>query len=439
MIDSTDESASAERPRFAMLDDRYELIERIGTGAMGVVFRGEDVELGRRVAIKLIEPTHAADPAFVAMFRAEARALARIRHENVVQVYSFGRRESSFYLAMEYVEGVDLETLIAKSEATGSPFDLDHAIGIIRRVALGLEAAHAQGLVHRDVKPSNILIEARTERPVLIDFGLADTSAFVTNECTTMGTPEYMAPEQVHGLAVTPRADVYALACTTFELLTGRPIFDDTDAMRLMTAHAARTPPSLSSLRPDLAELDDALLRALAKDPDQRHATATAFADDLERNARRVGRRAAPPLRIAPVAPAQRRVRVLVFERDEAIRRHLVSALGRVLRSAGDEMNIDCAGSALEFAQIADGDAPDIVIIDDESADGAISDVLDTIRADVPPEVLVLRESFEHLGRDGLRLRELPKPLNAQVLASVISRMAVAIAERWNQARPHDD
>jgi len=425
-----DEPASAEHARFSPIDGRYELIERIGAGAMGVVYRAHDVSLDRPVAVKVIDPKHASDPAFVAMFKAEARALARIRHESVVQVYTFGRYGDAFYLAMEYVAGTDLDTLITRRAAKGEYFELDHALGIVRRIGHGLAAVHAQGLVHRDVKPSNVLVEDATARPVLIDFGLVDARAGVVQDCMAMGTPEYMPPEQARGLPITARADVYALACTTFELLTGRAVFEDEDVLHLMTAHIVRAPPAISSIRPELEALDGVLLRALAKDPAKRHDSATAFVDELDEAVRRLGRRPPPSAPKPKIVPSTPPIRVLVFEGDETLRRQVVQIVERVLRGAGDAVAIECASSASEFASVVDGTAPDLVVIDDASAEGAIAALLDMIRTDVAPEVLVLRESFEHLGRDGLRVRELPKPLNAQVLASVVSKMAVRIVER---------
>ncbi|MBN9166589.1 MAG: serine/threonine protein kinase, partial [Myxococcales bacterium] len=206
----TTETSSAIRPLAPpdVIDGRYRVLGRLGAGAMGVVLRAEDVFLERPVAIKIVAPSK--DPAVGQRFVKEAQALAQVRHENVVQVYAFGPFQHSAYLAMELVMGESLESIIDAHTRQGTTVALPRAVALLRAVAHGLDAVHARQLVHRDVKPANIIVEKGTDRPVLIDFGLARRRSKSDPRISiTGGTPSYMAPEQAQdpdGTRVTPRA-----------------------------------------------------------------------------------------------------------------------------------------------------------------------------------------------------------------------------------------
>ncbi|MBK8254149.1 MAG: protein kinase [Polyangiaceae bacterium] len=267
-----------------MVDGRYVVENELGRGGMGIVYLARDTFLDRRVALKVIAPTWLGDGEIAARFQREAKALASIRSQYVVQVYAFGVHASSYFFAMEYVQGRSLKQILAEHRAHGDTVPVLRSLTILSQIAQGIDAVHTAGIVHRDVKPSNIVIEEHTGRPVLVDFGLAipgeDSAAALA-----IGTPQYMAPEQggvgVPGALVSPRTDVYALGVTAFEILTGVLPFDSTDHARLMRQHGRKTPPALSSKNPDLGPFDKSIARALAKDPADRFPSCTAFAEVL--------------------------------------------------------------------------------------------------------------------------------------------------------------
>ena len=261
----------------------YRIDRLLGRGGMGVVYLAAHVELGRRAAIKVIAPHLADDPTFTERFRRESRLAATLDHPNVVPVYEAGERDDRLYIAMRFVDGTDLRSLLA---AEGR-LDPDRAVGIVRQIAAALDAAHAQSLVHRDVKPSNVLLlRDPPDHVYLTDFGI---STHGTATATTMtigggvaGSADYVAPEQILGELVDGRADIYSLGCLAFETVVGRPPFRrDTDAATL-GAHLHAPPPKASEANPKLSPRVDApIARALAKRPEDRWPTAGAFAAAL--------------------------------------------------------------------------------------------------------------------------------------------------------------
>ncbi len=274
-----------EWPLGALVDDRYRLERRLGRGGMGVVFRAHDVTLDRAVAIKALDVDRCGEDELL-RFRKEARALAMVRHDNVCQIYAFGSHGGTSYFAMELVVGRDLDSLVQEHVAFDELMPLDAALAVVRGMGRGLSAVHASGVVHRDVKPSNVIVEQGTLRPVLIDFGLAQRPSASSPRISLVGgTPSYMAPEQAtdaKGNGAGPRADIYAFACSVFEILTGRPPFEGTTTYEILVKHLKEPPPAISSRRPELARLDDVLLRAMAKKPDERQATCDAFVAEIE-------------------------------------------------------------------------------------------------------------------------------------------------------------
>ena len=250
---------------------------------MGVVVLARDVRLERDVAIKLIHPDYVASEDAHARFVHEARTMARVRHENVVEIYAFGEHGGAPYFVMEYVPGV---TLDARRREIGA-LSVDEAIGVIEQVCRGLTAVHRAGAVHRDLKPSNVLI-GPAFRVCVADLGLARVLDLPRNSDrdTVSGTPAYMSPEMVRGDVVPPgmhlRADVYSLAVMTFELLTGRLPFETDDAAQMMAHHARDAPPLASELRADLpAAFDAVIARAMEKMPAQRTPSADRFRREL--------------------------------------------------------------------------------------------------------------------------------------------------------------
>ncbi len=254
----------------------YRIEDVAGRGGMGVVYRARDIALDRVVALKVIAPEHARDPKFRTRFVRESLATAGVDHPNVIPVYDAGEDDSGqLYIAMRFVEGDDLGSLLHESGALAPAL----AAEIVAQAASALDAAHARGLVHRDVKPANVLI-ASGDRPhvYLTDFGLAkweDTTSGLTSTGGWLGTPDYLAPEQVDGGRPDARTDVYALGCVLFAALTGRPPFADVPKLRKATAHLSEEPPLLRQVAPGVPKgFEPVVRKALAKDPAQRYASA---------------------------------------------------------------------------------------------------------------------------------------------------------------------
>ncbi|MEY2534364.1 MAG: eukaryotic-like serine/threonine-protein kinase, partial [bacterium] len=262
----------------------YRIEGVLARGGMGVVYRATEPELDRVVALKIIAPEYARDSTAVARFKGEARAAAALEHPNIVPIHRGGESEGVLYLAMRLVPGTNLREVIDRG-----PMDLDRVARIVSDVANALDAAHARGLVHRDVKPANILLgpDGEHEHVYVSDFGLAKqvkAPADLTRAGAVVGTPDYIAPEQVQGQALDGRADVYALGCVAYEMLTGHVAYRKPTEMAKLWAHVADPPPLPRAERPELVEAFDAAVgRATAKDPDDRYQTAGELAADLRR------------------------------------------------------------------------------------------------------------------------------------------------------------
>ena len=272
------------------LNGRYRIGELIGRGGMADVFRGEDLRLHRPVAVKLMRRDLARDPHFQARFRKEARSAASLNHPSIVSVYDTGEvsLEDGLhpvdcpFLVMELVSGRTLREILHAEGAVGT----DRAVAWTRGVLEALEHAHEEGIVHRDVKPANVMV-TETGAVKVMDFGiahaLADTSATTSQTQAVVGTALYLAPEQATGRTVDGRADLYAAGCLLFELLTGRPPFTGDTPLAVAYQHVREEPPAPSDVDPDLPPaFDPVVLRALRKDPEDRFPTGTAFLAALE-------------------------------------------------------------------------------------------------------------------------------------------------------------
>ena len=253
--------------------------ELLARGAMGTVYLAEDAE-GQRVALKLLAPELAHDERFRQRFLRESRLAATLDHPHIVPTLASGEEAGVLYLAMAYVEGVDLRELLRREQR----LEPERALQIVRQAGQALDAAHASGLIHRDVKPGNILVADGTdaEQAYLCDFGLArhvSSVGSLTGDRGFVGTVDYVAPEQVRGAAVDGRADLYALGCVLFECLAGERPYERESELAVVFAHLNEPPPRLSERRPDLpAALDGVFAIALAKSPDERYRTADEFA-----------------------------------------------------------------------------------------------------------------------------------------------------------------
>jgi hypothetical protein len=286
----------------------YRIEELIGRGGMGVVYRAYDLRLKRPVAVKLIAPSLALDERFRERFERETELVMSLEHPNVVPIYDAGEVDGRVYLAMRLVDGTDLGALL-RAEGALQPA---RAITICMQIASALDAAHARGLVHRDVKPSNVLLDSG-EHVYLADFGLSRRLGDQVGESgqdRSLGTPAYVAPEQLEGLAIDGRADVYSLGCLLYECLTGERVFPRDSRLAEAWAHLEEEPPRPSRRRPELPDtVDNVISRALTKEPEERYPTCGALVAAAEsalglRRPPRLGRRATVAIAAAVVALA---------------------------------------------------------------------------------------------------------------------------------------
>jgi serine/threonine-protein kinase len=282
----------------------YRLDEQIGRGGMAVVYRARDVRLDRWVALKIMSPDAARDDAFRQRFIHESRAAAAVDHPHIIPIFEAGEASGLLFIAMRFVAGGDVRALVRRL----GPLAAGRAGHIVTQVASALDAAHASGLVHRDVKPANMLIGAVTasgyaDHVYLSDFGLSKQSLSTTGLTAAgqfLGTLDYIAPEQIEGRPVDGRADLYGLACAAFEMLSGSPPFRRDENLALIWAQLSEPPPPLTSRRADLPRpVDQVLARAMAKSPDDRYASCQEFAAALRAACGPGGRAAGPP----PVRP----------------------------------------------------------------------------------------------------------------------------------------
>lgn len=276
---------------------RYRVEQELGRGGMAKVYRGQDTVLGRTVAIKILAPQFADDQDFVHRFRREAQAAARISNHNLVSVFDTGSDDGVHFIVMEYVDGRTLADLIAG----GGRILPDRAIEIAIDVCHALEAAHAQGVIHRDIKPGNIMLD-ENGRVKVTDFGIArviSTSETIAQTAAVLGTASYLSPEQAQGQPVDGRSDLYSLGCVLFEMVTGRAPFLGDSPVAVASKHVLEQPTPPSRLNPDVSpDLDAVILRALAKNPANRYQTAEEFREDLERVRRGL------PVNATPLLPA---------------------------------------------------------------------------------------------------------------------------------------
>ncbi|WP_257452317.1 serine/threonine-protein kinase [Archangium lipolyticum] len=269
-----------------ILQGRYRLLQRLAAGGMGVVYRGERLEVGRPVAIKFLHPWIAAEPSFQRRFQLEAQAMSRLSHPCCVSLIDFGVEGDSPFMVMDFVTGRTLGSLVRE----GGPLPVKRALGLVRQVLAGLAHAHAQGIVHRDIKPDNIVLTEAIglgEQVRILDFGLARLRDTVTGLTAGLivGTPAYMAPEQISTGEVDARTDLYSVGVLLFELLTGTKPFHAEQSAELMRQHQQATPPTLGSTTPGggfSQELERVVGKALAKHPGDRFQSAADFAAALD-------------------------------------------------------------------------------------------------------------------------------------------------------------
>jgi eukaryotic-like serine/threonine-protein kinase len=270
---------------------RYRILSKLGEGGMGAVYKAEQISLKRQCAVKLLRSEVASTPNVLTRFNAEATACAKLSHPNTVGIYDFGQdTDGTFFIAMEFVEGKSLRETI-QSEA---PFPIRRALQIASQVAASLTDAHAHSIVHRDLKPDNVMLQTRgRQRDIarVLDFGIAKlrdegraTQAAMTQAGDMLGTPQYMAPEQIKGEQIDGRTDIYALGCMIYEMVTARLPFEAPTIMAMLSKHLMEMPPSPSQRRPDLGippHIDHLVMTAIAKDKNQRPPSMEMFGEQL--------------------------------------------------------------------------------------------------------------------------------------------------------------
>lgn len=284
-----------------IIDGRYRVLERIGSGGMAEVFCAEDLQLGRRVAVKVLHRRFAEDPGFVERFRLEASSAAGLSHPNIVSVYDRGEWDGTFYIAMEYLGGRTLKEIVEQE----GPLAPARAVGYARQILAAAGFAHSRSIIHRDLKPQNVIVAPDGSLKVT-DFGIAKAGgAGVTETGSMVGTAQYVAPEQAEGKAVSAPSDLYSVGVILYELLTGRVPFDGESAIAIALKHTQEAPVPPSQLQPGIPPaLERVVLTAMAKLPEQRYPNADAFLKALD--AAGADPQNAPPLEAEPVLAEER-------------------------------------------------------------------------------------------------------------------------------------
>ena len=270
-----------------LFDGRYRILRKLGAGGMAKVYLAEDEDLGRRVAIKILSDRYANDESFVERFRREAKSAASLSHPHIVSIYDRGEAEGTYYIAMEVIEGRSLKELVL----TRGALPVHQAVAYARQLLEALRFAHRHGIIHRDIKPHNVLVSAdergksQDSRLKVTDFGIARHGASQMTEAgSIMGTAQYLSPEQARGAPVTAASDLYSAGIVLYEMLTGKVPFSGESAIEIAMKHVNELPKPPSQLRSEISpELDQIVLRALAKEPEDRYQSAEDFIEDLER------------------------------------------------------------------------------------------------------------------------------------------------------------
>ena len=305
--------------RDTVVDERYKVLNRIGSGGMADVYCAEDLQLGRRVALKLLYRRFAEDEEFVERFRREASSAAGLQHPNVVAVFDRGEFDGTYYIAMEFLEGRSLKQLVRQEGA----LEPDRAIDLVIQILKAARFAHRRGIVHRDIKPHNVIVDDEG-RAKVTDFGIARAGASdMTETGSIMGTAQYLSPEQAQGHPVDARADLYSIGVVLYELLTGRVPFDAESAVTIALKQVSEEPVPPSHYNPAVSDqLEDVVMRALQKDPAFRFADAEEFIVALEQ-ARGIPAGTGEYTRIAPHTGTYPGLPGAVAELEEADRRNL--------------------------------------------------------------------------------------------------------------------
>lgn len=431
------------RPGAGMRIADYRTVAQLGRGGMAVVYRALDERLGRQVALKLLAPELASDEGFRRRFIHESRAAAAVDHPNILPIYEAGESRGILFIAMRYVAGGDVASLLARE----GPLWPAQAMAIITPIASALDHAHAAGLVHRDVKPGNMLLDSRSDESVhvyLADFGLTTLPADADESAEQMvGTARYMAPEQIEGRPVDSRTDQYGLASAAFEMLSGSPPFADLDPTAAIYSLMTKPPPALSSRRPGLpAGVDEVFARGLAKSPEDRFTSCGAFAAALGAalDGRREPDRATAPTRTLniPLKHSFRYIHEPSRAAEEAI-----APLGHdpLMAQLESRLQHSCGGTFLITGFRGVGKSTLVLRVLDElealrtSSDWVLPVVLSVARSTTTERLLfaIVRRVFEKLSDSGA-LESLP-PDTRHALLVAYMRTSLSFKETQSEAR----
>ncbi|MBK8479882.1 MAG: protein kinase [Proteobacteria bacterium] len=399
------------------LDDTYHVRRLLGRGSMGLVYLGEDIRLERPVAIKVLSPRYSADARVAQRFRREAVAMASVRAENVVQIFASGDYRGHPYFAMEYVPGYTVGSLIEAANQREEQLYLDVVLGILRQACRGLQAVHDRGIVHRDIKPPNMLI-GPSFRVAIADFGLVETVAQPNDVRDLAGTPLYLAPELIRRDAVPEHqlhlADLYALSVSTYEMLTGEPPFDAPTVGEILQLHLRGKPPSVTEIRSDIPRtMADVVARAMSKAPADRFVSCHEFMQALD-GARQHEASARP--RSAPV-------RVLVAEDDPEMR----AIYSTALQVGFPGVTVLTADDGLAALNLARQSRPDLALVDLNMPNLNGVELAAALRGDERTASIPLIVLTAHLDVDSRRVlqhlgiaRLVPKPIDVTELLAVV-------------------
>jgi eukaryotic-like serine/threonine-protein kinase len=378
--------ASGPIPVGITLDNKYLVRRVLGRGSMGMVYLAYDLALEREVALKVLLPHYSRDPKVAKRFRREAVAMASVRHEHVVQIFAFGDHEGHPYFVMEYIPGHTVASLLESASRRGEQLYLDVVLGILNQVCRGLQAVHDRGIVHRDVKPANMLIGPRF-RVALTDFGLVEKIQGSLSKRDLAGTPLYIAPELIRSRPLGENelhlCDIYALGVSTYEMLTGEVPFDGETIKEILRRHVEDPPPSVCALRSDMpAAVDAVIARALDKEPSARYATATEFLRALT-EARATG----PAVAMGPR-------RILIVDDDPEIRTIYTTALKVGLPGT----TVLTAADGLTAVEMVKSSRPDLVLLDMDMPGMNGLEVCATLTADEVTASVPLMILSAHVG-----------------------------------------
>jgi len=399
-------------PLGTVLEDKFILEKLLGRGAMGVVYLGYDRFLERHVAIKVLKSTHLTRDS-IERFRKEAVTMATINHLNVIQIYSFGEKDGNYYFVMEYLKGNTLIHFIESHYSDGGYIPLDVAIGIVSQICSGLGAVHKRGIAHRDIKPANILISEETYHVAITDFGLTSLNP-LKHDNFVEGTPLYLAPEAIKGKTRDTQllhlADIYALGCIFYELLTGHPPFHSDNVISLLNEHVTSEIPIATELRPDVPTYVDSIIRkAMAKAPADRYRTCEEFKEELLNY-----RMPSNEKRIA-------RPYLLIFDTG-----FTGEQVAMFIRNQNSRINIDVLSDQNEALNIALNDKPDAIVMVENRSEYSLLELCSLLRHSRIPIVLYLKStesSMEFLYKEMGVAHIFAPPVDMYLLAETVSTM----------------